>query len=341
MKINNYQKTGIIVTLALALLIWGISYLKGDNLLTREALYYAVFEKVDGLTISSSVIIKGLKVGTVREIFFKEGNTDKVVVLIGIKRKYKLPKNTQAYLFSSDIMGTKAIQLIYGDDKNNYVQIGDTLSSKIEKDLMEQVNIQVVPLKNKAEKLMLSFDSVLIAIRAIFNEKTQENLSKSFSSIRTTLKNLETTTFTLDNIVQKEKGDIARIIANLDSITRSLVKNMNDLDRTFQNLASVSDSLKQSKIIENIGHTVSNLNLMLAQINEGKGTIGMLMKNDTLYTNLQNTSYNLNRLVRDLRENPKRYINVSLIDVGRTVYVSDEKQKRKEEKQKEKEQKKK
>lgn len=336
MKIGRIHKIGFVITLAIALLIWGINFLRNEKLFRPEDLYYAVYERIDGLTVSSPVMVNGYKVGQVRSIEFMPGTSGRLVVGIGIENKYKIPQQATAFIYSADLMGSKAVKLIYGQE-NSFHQSGDTLSSKIERELFDEVSAQVLPVKQKAEDLMLSVDSVLVVIRSIFDKNTRKNLAESFASIKTTLHNLERSSYALDGILQQEKHRLASIIGNVDSISSMLKNNSKQFDLIISNFEAVSDSLAQSEIKNTIAHTnatLSNLNEILAQINQGQGSLGQLVHNDTLYRNLENSTYNLNRLLRDLRENPKRYLHFSVFDVGKNVYQIDPEEKKQRERRK-------
>jgi phospholipid/cholesterol/gamma-HCH transport system substrate-binding protein len=163
-------------------------------------------------------------------------------------------------------------------------------------------------------------------IQNIFNENTRENLSKTFASIKLTIENLEHTSFTLDTLMQHEKWVLARIFANIESITNNLKNNNEMLTKIITNFSAVSDSLAKSDIkstIYNANLALTQANEIIGKINRGEGSLGLLINNDSLYRNLDNASRNLDLLLQDLRENPKRYVRFSLFDFGRTVVVDE------------------
>jgi phospholipid/cholesterol/gamma-HCH transport system substrate-binding protein len=173
---------------------------------------------------------------------------------------------------------------------------------------------------------MLSIDSVMSVIQNIFNENTRDNLSKTFSSIKETIKNLERTSISLDTLMQNEKYVLARIFANIESITSNLKNNNEKIALIINNFSAISDSLQKANIKETILNANSALgqaNSILGKINRGEGSFGMLINNDTLYKNLENASRNLDILMQDLKENPKRYVHFSLFDFGKTTIVDE------------------
>ncbi|MBN1250502.1 MAG: MCE family protein [Bacteroidales bacterium] len=336
MTTSKITRIGLLIIIALALLIWGVNYLKGKSLFKSENTYYVVYDRVNGLNNANSVLINGFKIGQVADIRFLQDTSEHLLVTLTIESKYRIKKGAVAQIFSEDIMGTKAIQIIKSES-SEFHNDGDTLISSIEGDLKEQVNMQILPLKRKAESLISSLDSAILVVRSIFNEKTQENLRRTFASIKITISNLERTTFTLDTILNSEKSKLARIFSNIDAITGNLKNNNEKLSNIINNFSSISDSIAKADIASTLHKADSALvqfNNVLKAINEGDGTINQLLNNDTLYRNIENATYNLNKLLRDMHENPKRYVHFSILDLGKTIYVEEPKEVKEKKKKK-------
>lgn len=334
MKFSKDAKIGLVVVGAIIILIWGVNFLKGFNVFSSEQFFYARYDRVDGLKKSSSVTLKGLKVGQIKSIKFNNETADHLLVEFSISDQFKLPANSIAHIESADIMGTKVIKLIPGNAKT-ILQSGDTIIGSIEGDLKEQVSMQMLPLKKKAEKLMSGVDSVLTVIQYIFNENTRDNLTKSFGSIEQTFKKLENASGTLDTIITGQKNHLENIFANIDSITENLKDNNKNVSTILTNFANISDSLSVADIAQTINNAKSTLqqtNDILEKINSGQGSMGMLINNDTLYTNLEAASNSLTNLLIDLKNNPKKYMHFSLFDTGKTVYMNSKKSQKKRDK---------
>ncbi len=328
MKIKLYKeaKIGIVVTLAIVLLIWGLSFLKGNNILNRKYIYYAIYDRIEGLEETAPVLINGFKVGVVGDVYINKTDINKIMVEFAIKRDIKLPKKSIASIFSMDLMGTKGVKIILSDNEtfHNY---GDTLISEVEADLTEQVSIQMLPLKKQAEDLMKEMQEALEVVKYVFNESTRDNLAKSFESIKLTIYNLEKTSFTIDTLMQNEKTKLSNIFANIESITQNIKNNNQEISEAIQNIASISDSMAKANILttlNNIESSVLQLSEITEKINAGEGSIGQLVNNDTLYYNIESATRNLNALIEDIKMNPKKYVHFSVIDMGKTVYELDE-----------------
>jgi phospholipid/cholesterol/gamma-HCH transport system substrate-binding protein len=213
-------------------------------------------------------------------------------------------------------MGTKVINLVPGNVEELAVN-GDTLRSEVEQGLIEQVSQQILPLKQKAETLFASLDSVLVIVQGLFNEKTKQSLSNSFLSIGRTLTNLEDASGNLDGLLQTESGRIRQILYNVNSITTNLKDSNEEIAALFTNLADISDSLRAA----NPKHALDLLNQLLQEVSDitgkvshGKGTLGALVEDNDLYYNLNMAMENLNRLLVEFRYNPKKFIRLSLVD---------------------------
>jgi phospholipid/cholesterol/gamma-HCH transport system substrate-binding protein len=314
LRIPREVKVGFFFILAIAGLIWGFNFLKGKNIFKTSTLIYAVYPDVNGLEPSNPVYINGLKVGQVSNIAFLPEMSGEIIVEMTLSTDFPIPNNTVARIFSSDLMGSRAIDLIVGDSEELIVS-GDTLITSIEASLKEEVNKQILPLKRKAEDLILSIDSMVVAIQGVFNKDIRDELLASIQSIRATFRNLESTTGNIDTLVVEQSGRLASILRNIDMITYNLRENEEQINAVFANLETITDSLSQSHIPEtfnNLNKVVSDIEVITDKIQRGEGTFGQLLYNDTLYFELERTARELNMLLEDIRVNPKRYVKFSI-----------------------------
>lgn len=314
MKISKEFKVGIVFIIAIAVLIWGFNYLKGINLFSKQKTYYSIYPRVNGLVKANPVLINGLKVGQVKDIYFAQGGGGLIVVAMTMKTEFPIPDNSVATIYSSDLMGSKAIELILGSSQN-YIQDGDTLPSDVEASLKEAVNQQIKPLKNRAEDLIKSIDSVVVMVQTVFNKKSREDIANALESVKNTLNSLENASSNIDTIVQSQAGRLANILYNLDMITTNIENNNDKIDRIINNFASISDSLAKAEIpqtFNNINSAVNDLAVIAEKINSGEGTLGMLINDDELYNNLKQASSDLEILLQDIKTNPKRYVRFSI-----------------------------
>ena len=316
MKIRREAKLALTALAAVFILIWGINFLKGSSLFESKSTFYGVYDSVEGLKVSSGVIYRGYQVGQVISIQFTGERFDRVLVKFSVDKGLELPSNTLAMIQSADLMGSKVVALVPGDSHVTAVS-GDTLRSQVERGLMEQVSQQMLPLKQKAERLLGSLDSVMLIVQGLFNEETKKNLSNSFGSIDRTLRNLEGASGNLDTLIQGESERISSILQDVNSITGNLRNNNEEISTILGNVSAISDSLRQASLhqtLMSLDYILATTDSIMNKINRGEGTIGALLNDNDLYYNLNQVSENLNRLLVEFRYNPKRFINLSLID---------------------------
>lgn len=321
---SKFIRLGILVIISSFILIWGLSYLKGNDIFRRSNEYHVVYSSVDGLSQSNDVLLSGYKIGQVSNVRFLEDNSGRLLVSIIVDSSIKIPLNSTAQIISSDIMGTRAIRIVLSD-LNQYHSDNDTLRGDIEADLKDQVSMQVLPLKNKAEELLGTLDSAITGLAFIFDEDAQRNFSESFDNINRTVSHIERTTADLQEMISLEKENIRSIISNLENITGTFSKNTPSLENSINNLSAFSDSLAQirvSPLMNNINSATVQLNQVLEQMNSTDNTLGNLLNDDELYQSLDELSESLNLLMNDIRINPDRYLNLSAVDLGRNVYIN-------------------
>jgi phospholipid/cholesterol/gamma-HCH transport system substrate-binding protein len=305
---------GITFVLSIAFFVWGYNFLKGKNILGKQTYYYARYHDVSGLTTANPVLVNGLKTGLVNDVYFAPDMSGDIIVEFLIHKNFPIPKNTVARIFSSDLMGSKAVEFKLGDSPV-LAKSGDTLVTSMEASLMEAVNAQVQPIKLKAENLLSSIDTLVVALQAILNKEARSDLAASINSIKGTFSNLESTTSNLDTLLESESQRISRILSNIDSLSQTLKNNRESFAAIVNNFELISDSLAQADIpgtFKRANKTFDDLDAILAAINRGEGTIGMLMHNDTLYIEMTRSAEELNKLLEDIRLNPKRYVKFSL-----------------------------
>lgn len=314
MKYSRELVVGLMFILALAVFIWGYNFLKGMDVFTKEKVIYGVYDKVGGLVKSNPVSINGLKIGRVKDLYFEQNLSGNIIVEMAISSDFPIPRNSVAKIFSSDLMGSKAIEIILGN-AGEYINNGDTLFTGIEAGIKEEVNRQVQPLKRKAENLIISIDSMVTAIQSIFNENARENLISSFASIENTFSNLQHATYKIDTFLLTERNHLSKIIYNIEVVTDGLMENKANIDRTLQNLAVISDSLAAAEIPASFAkarQSLEELSDILAKVNNAEGSLGLLLNDKKLYDQLNETTLSLKALVDEIKANPKKFVKFSV-----------------------------
>ncbi len=312
MKIANETKIGILAVVAIAILIIGYNFLKGNDVFSSSQQFYAIYERVDGLTATKPIYVNGFQVGRVSKLELLPSN--QIRATLEVNKDIPIPANTVAEIQSTDLLGSKAIYFVLGDSRQ-MARDGDTLASNVEKSLAESVN----PVKDKAVVMLDKIDSILTALNAIMNPQFQENIHQSLVSINNTLRSLESTSKKVDHIVGSGAQRLQNILANVESISKNLRDNNEQITGILANIEKVTDQAAAANLQEtltNANQATEQLAALMEKIQKGEGSLGALLNDDGLYDNLNNSAENLDKLMIDLRENPKRYVRFSLIDFG-------------------------
>jgi len=313
LKISKEAKIGILMVLTIGFFIFGYSFLKGKNLLKPTNSYYAVYDRVGGLMESSQVILNGYKVGYVDDIRFAD-DLHQLVVKFAVGKNFVLPSGTSAKIISSDIMGTKAVELVLGNSAGRHLP-GDTLGAEIEPTLMEEINLQIKPLKLRAEDMMASIDSVLIIFQSVLDQDFRDNFAGSMDNIGKTVSSLQRSVYTMDTLLTDENSRFNRILVNLESISGNVAGSNEDLSTILNNFASISDSLAQSELlsaVNNLNDVLAEFSQVMENVNSGDGSLGKLISDEQLYNNLESATRSLDMLLIDLKKHPGRYVNFSI-----------------------------
>jgi len=299
MKLTKETKIGIIAVITFILLIWGFNFLKGKNIIVTSNYYFAVYDHIDGLEDASPVILSGYKIGVVETIKFHKKHREKIVVRFSVDKNILIPVNSKAIIEPATLIAGKLIKLEF-TDAIQYHSKGDTLIGLVKPGLESEL----IPIKEKAERLISSLDSVL----SIFDAERRQGLKNS-------LDNIENISGDLSGLVAEEKVKLAKILSNFESISNNLKNNNEKISTVLANFSDISDSLAQANIkttVLNANKTLAELGEITGKINNGEGTIGLLINNDSLYVNLNQLAADLDKLVIDLNENPKKYVHFSL-----------------------------
>ncbi|HLN54546.1 MAG TPA: MlaD family protein [Bacteroidales bacterium] len=306
-SLSNEVKVGIIAIITIVVFIWLYNFLKGKNLLNKDATYYAVYDKVGGLAESSPIEVNGYRVGVVQSIKFIDPVSGRLVVEFSVDKDFKLPKNTVAEIVPISVLGGMKVQFVYGEGPGFY-DVMDTIPGRVAESLTDMLETELIPVKNKISHLVTEIDSVISSVNEIMNTSFKKDLGNTMSNISSTSDNI-------DEILNSKKKELKTTLDNITSFSDMLSRNTGKLDQTFGNLQNITDTLASADIYGTINHlrsSLENTNKMLDNLNNGQGSAGQLLTNDSLYNNLNESLQSLNLFLQDLKANPKRYVHFSV-----------------------------
>lgn len=314
MKIRREYSIALLVLGAVGLLIFGINYLKGLDLFQKRNIYHVVYRDISGVTGASPVYFNGYKVGQViRTALVNEGRGGIAVSFQLNEDGMQLSKDTEVRIYSADLF-SRALQLVLGTS-SELAQAGDTLRGDSQLSLTDAVSEQIDPLKRKAEGMIANVDSVLTAMNKLLNDSAIGDIDASFSNIRATLETFNGTAKRLDGIVATEAQAIHVILQNLTNVSQNLMAYNQRISSILANMDTVSGTLAGKELqqaVADLSASSAQLRGVMDDLQAGEGSLGALLKNDTLYTNLESASRELDLMLEDLRLNPNRYVHLSL-----------------------------
>lgn len=311
MKLSREIKTALLVIFGLGFFYFGFNFLKGSSVFSKQKVIYSVYDEVEGLSIGADVNINGLSIGKITKIDFLPGSTQ-ILVSMRVRGDLAFSLASEAILYETGLIGGKAIMIQPIFENGKSIKTGDTLPSGVQPGFTELVNQQIAPLQQKLTSTLTSVDELFDGVRNVLNNQTQENLKTTLSELTRTVENANNITRKLNRL--------------LDSNATALDTTFKHLASTSANLSQISDSLVEvdfKAILAQYNKIATNLNQVLDQVNTSQGTAGKLINDPALYTQLNATLEELESLLNDLKNNPKRYVHFSLFGKKNTPYTKE------------------
>jgi phospholipid/cholesterol/gamma-HCH transport system substrate-binding protein len=308
--ISKEMKLALLGIAAIALFVFGYSYLKGTALFSSTQILQAEYDDVQGLTPASYVQLQGFNVGTVKDIQLSKTNPGKVLVTLSIDKKLAIPNDSKAMIISSDLLGTKAVNLIKGSS-TTLVEENAFLKGDITPGALDGISSAATPAIDQAAQTLASLDVTVKSMNNILDATTQANLKRSIEDAGKTMHDVSQ----FANTLNAQRAEVTRLIQNLNAFSSTLEKNGATITRVLNNAEVTTENLKKADLegtIASLKGTLQKLETTIEQVSHGNGSMALLMNDDKLYRNLKNTLATANNLLADINARPSRYINVSV-----------------------------
>lgn len=286
-------KIALAAILAIMIMFAGMEFLKGLNIFSSADKYYARFADVSGLAASSPVYANGYKVGVVEKVQYDYSQTDNIVAVVRLDSKLSLPKGTVAEI-SSDFLGNVKLELRFGPNPIDQMEIGDTIQGGTDNGLMGKA-AQMIP---QVEVMLPKIDSILTALNTLLQDPAIANALHNVDHITA---NLDQTTSELNQLSSQMNNQMPQMMKKVDGVltnTENFTRQLNDMD-----LAGTMQKMDRA---------VGNLEQTTAKLNSNEGTLGLLMRDPSLYDNMNATMQSADSLLIDLKAHPKRYVHFSI-----------------------------
>lgn len=290
-------KVGLLATISGAILFFGFNFLKGVNFFDPSSKYYALYDHIDGLNISNPVVVNGFSVGRVNNITILQDQNNQILVELSVKQDLVLGKNTKATLMNSDFMGSKSILLEIGS-LSEPLESGDTLKSAIDEGLAAFLE-QGESITNNIGTTITRLNEILLGM-----EGSGTEIKETLEALKHTVKNTNT-------LVYQSNKNLNATLINANTLIQNINDKVTKLDPVLTNANGTLEkinNLEIEKSIAELNTSLEQLSAMMTSINEGQGTLGKIVKDDSLYNSLNQALVDLDILLVNFNNNPKHFL---------------------------------
>jgi len=323
---SNEVKVALLAIVTIALAFWGYKFIMGNNILRPSNVYYAEYDDVKELRISTSVLISGVKVGRVADIYLKPDNHDRVIVKLDLERGIKIPKDAVARIVASGFMGDKYVALVYDEECSgeDCARSGDYLRGEF----FSLLRASVPPdeLDATLNQVTQALESFVDTVNAnILQDTENSSLARTLANLEATTANLESSSGQVDRFLRRNSDQLDNTLAGLDALSGTLQRNSSRFDTIFSNLETISSDVARRDLgatLDSIRLALSSFNqtlntadaalgqvsVLIDRINKGEGTLGKLAKDEELYQKFTSLSREIDSLVTDIQDRPYRYV---------------------------------
>ena len=292
-------KIAVVAIIGIAILFFGLNFLKGVSLFADNTLYYIKFDKIDGLSASCPIMADGYKVGTVKSINFDFNKRGEIIAEVGINKNLKVPEGTLAEI-SSDLLGNVQVDLVMGEGRG-FMQALDTINGSLNAGAMGKVK-EMIPV---VEKMLPKVDSILVSLNSLMADPA---LPHTLHHAEQVTYDLTTTTHQINTLMAGLNKEMPGLVGKADGVLSQASQAMGNTVTVTENISK----LDLEKTINELSETLNNLKAFTNELNQGNGSLGLLMRDRSFYDNLNSTMVHADSLLINFREHPKRYVHFSV-----------------------------
>jgi phospholipid/cholesterol/gamma-HCH transport system substrate-binding protein len=319
LKFTKEIKAALIAIVAIVILIAGVNFLKGNSFFGGDDVYTAYFPNSGQLMVSSNVTLNGVEIGKVLSIeSIPTGDSlHRVKLSFNIHNPdIRLPKGTFVEIGALDFFSKALIVHLPLAGNGQFYKEGSTIPGRLSVDMVSQVKAYADPISQKLQTVMLSIDKMVGSLSSFWDTTATSELEGSLKQVKLTIKKLGRVADELQGFVASERAQFSKIMANVEAITLNLKRSNDQITGIIGNTRKITDDLVTADFkgtILDAQTTLKKFNMVLAEVEKGQGTLGKLIHDEKLYTELVNTNNDLQNLVTDLQAHPERYVHLSLI----------------------------
>nr|WP_271711627.1 MlaD family protein [Marinigracilibium pacificum] len=269
---------------------YGFNFLKGIDFFSDTRQYHVVYNNIDGLTVSNPVLINGFTVGRVSEINLLPERRNEIAITIDVDKKIPVGDSTIAEIISNDLLGSKAVELKLKTN-SGFFNDGDTLFGSVQSNQIAELQKKVIPVMDEFKELSL-------------------RLQIAADKVAQSLDTFETTANSATYMFNQTTPEIKKTLAAYRELSYKLSDDENGLPKVIANMSEFSESLKDTDLkatVDSANMALSNLNKALTSINEGQGSLGKLLNDDSVYVNLNSSLKSFDSLLNHMNYYPKHF----------------------------------
>jgi phospholipid/cholesterol/gamma-HCH transport system substrate-binding protein len=293
---------GVVVLTILTAMILGIMWGKKYDIFSSRGYYVVRVARASGLQEGDPVTVSGVPKGIVDDFIVRKDSVD---IIIGVDKDIILYSDAYAIISNQELLGSKKVEVNPGNSGNPLGEHGifrGTFAGGLE-DIFETTGA----ISTDFQTLIGNFNKTLLLLNKAMEEDVQASLhsihmtarlidSLMVADIQPGLLAMKGTLLKAENMVDTKQGDIEAIVTNLKNVSVTLNALVDD------NKGKLGRSLSN---LDKVGQDLSGLS---KRLNDPKTSLGKLTQSDSLYQKLDSITVNINAIVKDLKENPKRYL---------------------------------
>ena len=295
-------KTRLYAGIIIAATLFIVEFLRGKEIFSKNNTYYIIYPSVDGIEVSTAVTVGGFPAGRISEIQYNRESAD-YSVQVSISRQLSIPEDSRMLIYSSDIRGPKKIKVAAGTSSVP-ASAGDTLTGGFEADMLSTLAGSISPVAAGLDTLIQNLNTAVTSVNLLLSESNREQVSALLSTLSSTADDLSV----LSGTLRDRSPEISDIILRLNSISAALDSAAASAGNTLANAEEITAGLRDA----GLGAAVDSIRILTGRLQDPSGSIGRLITSDSLYNSITRLSNDLDSLIRGIKEDPKKYIKISV-----------------------------
>jgi phospholipid/cholesterol/gamma-HCH transport system substrate-binding protein len=273
----NPLKVGLLTLAAMAsVVVMSLKITQNQSGFGKHVQYQTVLTDASGIFEKTPIKVAGINAGKIKKIQLT-GN--KALITFEILEDIKITPSAKLKIKSVGLLGDKFIDMDLGD------QSGDRLPK--DSILITEDGEGIDGIAKDASAVLKDVKEITSSIKEALKDDQGRNVIKDIVA------NMNEVTSSLKRITTSNEDKISKIVDDIEALSSQLA---HETDR-YQKDSFMADLAKIGPILDKVDDTVEDLKLIVADVKEGKGTVGKLLRDDAVVDQVSQTLSSVNRLV--------------------------------------------